>query len=477
MKRKPAGYNSLFIPFVILSIVFIVLSCDSVDKSNSGSSGGGGSGGSNGVTPGVDEIGIVSVDDDGNEGNDDSQNSSISSNGKIVAFESFATNLVPDNDNVFTDIYVHDINTGLTERITDGLVDPSDGDSKAPSMSSGGRFVAFESTATNLTLQLTNDNESISDIFLYDRAGAGLTTIISLDQDGEGADGDSESPFISSDGTYIAFQSKATDLVSSVPGDNGSTSDIFLYNVISDEITIISLDTNDRGANGASTSPSVDQDGDMIAFESTATDIDPLTLGDNGSTPDIFIHDRSGSGDPTNTIISIDTNGEGANGASTNPSISADRRFVAFQSTATDLVTDVPFDNGEISDIFVRDILTGTTEIITLDVNGEGTNGDSTNPSISTDGRFVAYRSFASDLVVNDTNEEADIFVHDRQENTTIRINVDRSGNQASGGTSDSPKISINGGFVAFDSLANNLVSTDGNGNFDVFVTPNSLIQ
>jgi Tol biopolymer transport system component len=247
--------------------------------------------------------------------------------------------------------------------------------------------------------------------------------------------------------------------------------------VISDEITIISLDTSDRGANGASTSPSVDRDGDMIAFESTATNIDPLSLGDNGSTPDIFIHDRSGSGDPTNTIISLDTIGEGANGASTNPSINADGRFVAFQSTAADLVNDVLFDNGDISDIFVHDISTGITEIITLDINGEGTNGDSTDPSISSDGRFVAYRSFASDAVENDTNGQADIFVHDRQENTTVRINVDRSGNQALAGTSDSPTISINGGFVAFNSLASNLVSSDRNNSFDVFVTPNSLIQ
>jgi hypothetical protein len=344
-------------------------------------------------------------------------------------------------------------------------------------MSSGGRFVAFESTATNLLLTVTDDNGVISDIFLHDQAGAGLTTIISLDRDGEEANGDSESPSINSDGTFIAFQSRATDLVSIIPGGNGSTPDIFLYNVISDEITIISLDTSDRGANGASTSPSVDRDGDMIAFESTATDIDPLSIGDNGSTPDIFIHDRSGSGDPTNTIISLDTIGEGANGASTNPSINADGRFVAFQSTAADLVNDVLFDNGDISDIFVHDISTGITEIITLDINGEGTNGDSTDPSISSDGRFVAYRSFASDAVENDTNGQADIFVHDRQENTTVRINVDRSGNQALAGTSDSPTISINGGFVAFDSLASNLVSSDRNNSFDVFVTPNSLIQ
>ena len=473
MKRKPGGYNS-FIFFIILSIAFLALSCNSDDTSNSGGSNGGG----NEVTPGVDEIGIISVDDDGNEGDDDSQNPSISSNGKIVAFESFATNLVQDNVNVFSDIYVHDINTGLTERITDGFDGPSDGDSKAPSMSSGGRFVAFESTATNLVLTVTDDNGVISDIFLHDQAGAGLTTIISLDRDGEGANGDSESPSINSDGTFIAFQSRATDLVSIISDGNGSTPDIFLYNVINDATTIISLDTSSRGANGASTSPSVDRDGDMIAFESTATDIDPLTSGDNGSIPDIFIHDRSGPGDPTNTIISIDTNGEGADGASANPSISADGRFVAFQSVATDLVADVPFENGGISDIFVHDLLTGITEIITLDTNGEGTNNNSTDPSISSDGRFVAYRSFASDLVANDTNDQADIFVHDRQENATVRINVNRSGNQASGGTSDSPTISINGGFVAFDSLAVNLISIiDTNGSFDVFVTPNSLIQ
>ena len=106
MKRKLVSFNSLFIPIIILSIAFIMLSCNSDDTSNSD----GGNGGGNEVPPGVDEIGRVSVDDDGNEGNDDSQNPSISSNGKIVTFESFATNLVPDNINLFSDIYVNDIN-------------------------------------------------------------------------------------------------------------------------------------------------------------------------------------------------------------------------------------------------------------------------------------------------------------------------------------------------------------------------------
>jgi len=121
---------------------------------------------------------------------------SWSPKGNMIAYASLKNNKF--------DIYVYDINTGLTERITDGSLGvPSDGDSKAPSMSSGGRFVGFESTATNLALPVTNDNGDISDIFLHDRAGDGLTTIISLDNDGEGTDGDSESPSISSDGTIF----------------------------------------------------------------------------------------------------------------------------------------------------------------------------------------------------------------------------------------------------------------------------------
>lgn len=173
----------------------------------------------------------------------------------------------------------------------------------------------------------------------------------------------------------------------------------------------------------------------------------------------------------------MDTSEIQANNASLNPSISADRRFVAFQSTATNLVsTDT---NGNVSDIFVRDLQSGTTELVSVNDSETQGNGSSQRPSISADGRYVAFDSSASNLVTGDTNGKGDVFVRDRQDGTTQRASVDSSGNQGndSSGFSNTlgiqvhdPSISGDGLHVAFLSIATNLVTGDANGFQDVFV-------
>src|SRR6476469_8446220 len=174
----------------------------------------------------------------------------------------------------------------------------------------------------------------------------------------------------------------------------------------------------------------------------------------------------------TITPVSVDSAGNLGNSNSYTPSISADGRFVAFDSGVSNLV---PGDNNDETDIFVRDTLTNTTTLVSLDSAGNQANNGSSRPSISADGRFVAFESYASNLVPGDTNSSPDsfpsqdIFVRDTLTNTTIRVSLDSAGNQANR-FSDRPSISADGRFVAFTSEASNLVPGDTNKRNEIFV-------
>src|SRR4028119_572855 len=168
----------------------------------------------------------------------------------------------------------------------------------------------------------------------------------------------------------------------------------------------------------------------------------------------------------TITRVSFDSAGNQANNDSYNPSISADGRFVAFDSDASNIV---PGDTNNNYDIFVRDRLTNTTTRVSLDSAGNQAKSDFYSPSISADGRFVAFRSYASNLVPGDTNDTDDIFVRDTLTNTTTRVSVNSAGNQGNSSSLD-PSISGNGRFVAFISNATNLVPGDTNNKRDIFV-------
>ena len=149
------------------------------------------------------------------------------------------------------------------------------------------------------------------------------------------------------------------------------------------------------------------------------------------------------------------------------PTISSDGRYVTFVSDADNLVNN---DSNERRDAFIHDRQTGTTKRVSVRTGDLQSDGDSFSPSISGDGRYVAFKSKASNLVDNDTNGKPDIFVHDRQTGLTERVNVDSSDGQTTGGNSDWPDISGDGRYVAFRSAASNLVDNDTNGQPDIFV-------
>ncbi|GAG29851.1 unnamed protein product, partial [marine sediment metagenome] len=202
----------------------------------------------------------------------------------------------------------------------------------------------------------------------------------------------------------------------------------------------VSVGTTGIEGDGDSHEPVMSADGRYVAFQSYASN---LVDGDTGGYRDVFVHDRRTG---TTERVSVNTEGDQGNGDSRVAAISADGRFVAFSSYATNLVDG---DTNRYRDAFVHDRHTGSTERVSVGTTGNEGNGESRAIAMSADGRFVAFHSLASNLVAGDTNGLADVFVYDRQTGTMERVSVDTAGDQGNG---DSwwPAISADGRYVAF---------------------------
>ena len=405
----------------------------------------------------------VSVASDGTQGNDFSAEASISATGRFVAFSSVATNLVSGDTNGVPDVFVHDRKTGQTTRVSVAS-DGSQGDdfSDAPSISASGRYVAFFSNASNLAEG--GDTNGTGDIFVHDRA-TGQTTLVTVASDGSQSNGASHHASISGNGRYVAFQSEASNLVS---GDTNNTFDVFVHDRKTGQTTRVSVRSNGSQGNDLSLHPAISANGRYVAFDSFASNLvsdDTNTCGPytDGTCPDIFVHDRETG---QTSRISVASDGTQANGYSDIPSISANGRYVAFHSFATNLVSD---DTNFAADIFVHDRVTGQTTLVSVASDGTQGNDNSDGFSLSANGRYVAFHSFAANLLSGDTNSTSDVFIHDRASGQTTRVSVASNGTQGNGGSYD-PSISATGGSVAFYSDASNLVSGDTNSIGDVFV-------
>jgi Tol biopolymer transport system component len=290
---------------------------------------------------------------------------------------------------------------------------------------------------------------------------AQVTSRVSIGAAGTQGDGSSKSPSISADGRYVAFESAASDLV---PGDTNGVLDIFVRDRQVGTIERVSVGSGGTQANDMSLYPSISADGRCVAFLSAASNLVP---GDTNGVWDMFVHDlQTGATER----VSVDSAGTPADESSfAPPSISADGRYVAFQSAATNLV---PGDTNGDDDVFVRDRQTGTTERVSVDSAGVQGNAFSGFPSISADGRCVAFASLASDLAPGDTNGHYDVFVRDRSSGTTERVSVRSNGAQGNGDSGDGIglTISADGRYVAFASDSSNLVPGDTNAFADTFV-------
>jgi len=396
----------------------------------------------------------VSLGSNGAQGNADSYPVSISADGRYVALFSFADNLVAGDTNGTYDVLVRDRQSGTTERVSvDSAGVQGNGYSLNGSISDDGRYVAFESFASNL---VSGDTNGVADIFVHDRQ-IGETQRVSIDSAGAQGNDASVAPAMSGDGRFVVFMSVAANLVA---GDTNGASDIFVHDRQSGTTERVSVGSAGVQGNGYCYSASISADGLTVAFQSYSSN---LVAGDTNGFGDVFVRDRQSN---TTQIVSVGSAGTQGNDESYSSLISADGRYAVFVSYATNLV--IGDTNGS-QDVFLRDRQSGTTERVSVDSAGAQGNGASFPSAINPDGRYVAFQSYATNLVTGDATGFGAVFIRDRQSHTTDLVSVASAGTQ---GNADSyfPLISADGRTVTFYSSATNLVSGDTNGTNDAFV-------
>jgi Tol biopolymer transport system component len=330
----------------------------------------------------------------------------------------------------------------------------ANGRSLEPAISADGRFVAFRSGATNLVAGDTNGHW---DVFVRDRV-AQVTGRVSVGPGGQQANGRSRKPAISADGRFVTFQSSASNLVA---GDTNGHNDVFVRDRVAQVTRRISVGPGGQQANSFSANPAISAGGRFVAFQSVASN---LVAGDTNNANDVFVRDRAAQ---LTRRVSVGPGGQQANDNSFYPAISAGGRFVAFPSWATNLVAGDS--TNECTCVFVRDRMTQQTRLVSVGAGGQQANASSSIPAISAHGRFVAFPSYATNLVAGDTNGAGDVFVRDRVAQQTRRVSVGPAGHQTNN-ESFYPEVSAGGRFVAFTSDASNLVPGDTNNARDVFV-------
>lgn len=422
-----------------------------------------------------------SLDSAGAQANGPSERPVITPDGRFLVFESRATNLVTGDTNGRIDIFRKDLSTGAVVRVS--VEDPSDPDfvadgdnvnanSTGPRMTPDGRFVVFECDASDV---VPNDDLTTMDVFRRDLQ-TGETIRISVNTAGATSNGDSQNASISGDGRYVAFESDASNLVAA---DGNLVSDIFIRDTQENVTTRVSVSTTLQESADHCLNPDISNDGFIVVFESAASNlvtgdfnfVDPANPG-----TDIFARDWQ-SISPVTERVSVEGPGNidgvtgdlaNANGESTDARLSTDGRFVVFNSSAFDIA---PNDSNGRIDVFIRDRSTGLNA--RASVSSQNTEGsqDCLGATISLDGRWVAFETSAPDLVGNDTNNANDIFLRDSVLGTTIRISVATYGVEAVPFfDSFNASLSGDGRMVAFNSSAPNLAPNDSNGTFDVFV-------
>ena len=370
-------------------------------------------------------------------------NAALSDDGQHVAFESIAfPNGTP------AAILRYSVQTAQTE-LTDTNAVPqfaqAYGGIQDLGMTPDGRFVAY-------VVNAIDSSGSTTAIRVWD-AQSGTSVLASGDLTNGVIQGSLvDSPAISDNGQFVAFLSDAPNVVTNEVTDDFH---IYLRDLKAATTTLIDADTNGVGVLVASISGAVmSADGSFIAFDSQDSSLVPA---DRNRAYDVFLRDLSRNGielisphDPA--LPSFTPNGPSA---CSSFGVSADAHLIAFWSEGDDLVAD---DTNEDRDVFVRDILAGTTSLVSVNTNGTVADGFSTDPAISADGRYVAFSSFADDIVPGDTNGAQDVFVRDLQARTTVLASVNPAGGAANA-DSYSPVISSSGRSVLFRSRAGNMIS------------------
>jgi archaellum component FlaF (FlaF/FlaG flagellin family) len=389
------------------------------------------------------ELERVSVSSEGVQANADSYLPALSHEGRYVTFLSAANNLVAGDSNAEQDVFLHDRITGETRRVnvaSDGTQanDVSSAIS-APAISGDGRYVLFDSAASNL---VPDDNNDMWDIFIHD-SKAGTTQRVSVTDDGSEPNGFSQFPEISNDGRFVSFVSSADNLV---PGDTNGVTDIFVQDLETNTIERVNVASDGTQANAGIrtywlhyTYTAISANGRYVTFTSLA---DNLVPGDENGLEDVFVHDRETG---TTQRVSVSSTGVEGNEDSILEGMSADGRFILFYSTSSNLTPD-----GEPGS-FLHDRETGETK---LSIE------HGYYAAISDDGRHLAYLVYDG------------VLVFDQQTGRTTQVGKTYNGDEANGAFGDT-SISGDGKYVGFSSSADNLVPGDSNNSWDVFMVEN----
>jgi hypothetical protein len=453
---------------------------------------------------------LVSVSTNATAGDGDSFDSVMTPDGRFVAFSSRADNLVSNDTNRMTDVFVRDMQTGVTTLVSAGAHASG---SDSPVITPDGRYVAFLSTTSNLVSSISN----IVDVYVADLANS--TNFCVSTNNGYhrfGAGIVCYNQRISDDGQTVTFQAAMSnfafsatifrhhlqtgldDVVASIgvpSGDLGNYKDaqtldmtpdgrfvtfleasnilnataVFIWDGQTGKSSVVSVDTN--GAVPFSETcdfPSIDASGRFVAFLANAFGL--VTNSGVGGTQHLYLRDLVAG---TTQLVDAGTNGAGRPRIFMGDyAMSPNGSFVAFDSPDGDLVTN---HNYRASDVYLRDLNAGTTELVSvhsplLTSETAGLGGDSKSLSISVDGRYAAFSSTAAGLVPNYTNRFRGVFFRDLVNQTNVLVSVDTNGLGNANGTSYQPVISGDGQHVVFTSLANNLVANDTNGRPDVFI-------
>ena len=401
----------------------------------------------------------VSVDNSGREGASyyspdfASSGGNMSADGRYVVFESWASTLVPLDGNGSSDVFLHDRLIGATTRISvDNAGREGDNNSFRPTISADGRTIAFYSYG-----DLDNSGVGWVGLFVHDRQ-THQTKRVKFFRGELGLDWDQGDLKLSADGRFVLLWSIEAFMV---PDDRNVFWDVFVHDLQTGETTQVSVDSAGNPAQGNSGYPTISADGRYVAFHSDAPNLAPNRSYAHG----LFLHDRQTR---TTTLLTDKDWFSVPDGFyfsyGDTPALSADARYVAFRGSDAASPVDRLGPH-----VLVLDRLTGVISNASVDRSGAHGNDQSYGPTLSADGRYVAFYSNASNLVANDTNDNTDVFVTDRQTGETTRVSVDSLG-RGGNGFSYQPSLSADGRFVSFYSDASNLVPGDTNDGYDVFV-------
>ncbi len=402
----------------------------------------------------------ASVDSSGGQANAASVGPSISSTGRFMGFSSIASNLVQGDTNGVPDVFVHDMLTGVTERLSVNSLgvegNGTSGGVSAPS--SDGRFIAFLSGATNL---VPNDWNGVVDVFVRDRS-TGTTELAPVGVNGVQANGPSYGyTSISDDGRYVMFASAASNLVL---GDTNGTYDVFIRDRFLGTTERVDLSSSGAEAQGQSWALELSRDGRFATFMSDAAN---LVSGDTNGVGDVFVRDRLLG---TTERISLGPAGQQVDHWAGGGSISDDGRFVVFLSATTNFAPWL----GPRTRVYVRDRIGATTELVSVDSSGAEADGDFFFATMSGNGGMISFTSDSSSLLATSpwSNDTVHAYLRDRLASTTEIVDVSAAGvpGVADVGSPMLRWISSDGRFLTFSSISGNLVAGDSNWDDDIFV-------